>query len=78
MDRAENLAVKHNGAPLAIKDIDLQGFNMGALDTAQINTEAIRIRARCIKGFNTAYLAESMFRAAGIKRVSADGIFTAD
>jgi hypothetical protein len=57
---------------LAIKDLDLQGFNMGAFNTAQINTVTILIRARRIKGFNTADFAESMFRSAGIKAVSGD------
>lgn len=57
---------------LAIKDIDLQGFNIGALNTAQINAEAILIRARGIEGFNAADLTESMFRTASIKCVSGD------
>ena len=57
---------------LAIEDIDLQGFNIGALNTAQVNAEAILIRARRIEGFNTADLTESMFRTASIKCVSGD------
>ena len=57
---------------LAIEDIDLQGFNIGALNTAQVNAEAILIRARRIKRFNAADLAESMLRAASIKCVSGD------
>lgn len=57
---------------LAIKNIDLQRFNIGALNTAQINAVAILIRARRIEGFNTADLAESMFCAASIKAVCGD------
>jgi len=57
---------------LAIENIDLQRFNIGALNTAQINAEAILIRARRIEGFNTADLAESMFCAASIKAVCGD------
>jgi hypothetical protein len=63
---------------LAIKNIDLNGLNISALDTAQINAVAVWVRARGIKGFNAADFTKGMFRTAGIECVGRDHIFTAD
>jgi len=49
---------------------------MGAVKTAQINADAIGIRAGGIKSFDATVLAKSMLSHAGIKLIGSNIIFT--
>ena len=47
------------------------------LDTSEINTETIWVRARLIKTFNAAFSAKKMFCLAGAETVRSEVILTA-
>lgn len=63
---------------LTVEYIYLNRLNMRALDAAQIDAKAIRIRARRIKRFYAAVLAKGVLGSAGVKGIGSHRVCTAD
>jgi hypothetical protein len=51
---------------------------MSAVETAQIDAQAIRIRAWCVKGLDTAVFAKCVLSSTCIKGIGRNGVFAAE
>jgi hypothetical protein len=61
---------------LTVKIINLYRIDICSIKTAQIDTDAIGIRAGGIESFDATVLAKSMLSYAGIKLIASNIIFT--